>query len=159
MEVPAAVFQFHWQQESNNPGMYSAQAEFVANSSHGVAFTANGLDLRGQLPALEPNSFDSSNAPEVSATYVIPSSDGYDWVGVPDFTGLGPIGVSFTRSTGTVDSPSPFRASNPVEQQSESNATFVAGALIGVAGGALVSAGQEAISLIKDRRRSVAASE
>lgn len=125
------------------------------------AWKSNGLDLEGQLPQVQvdpaPHSKGQPVNPNVTIYYVIPNGNSYDWTGGPEpaYEPLGwehiygPPGASFEpsevwyQSVDSLASPIPISGNDNSAANSDNLRIFVAGALLGIAGGALVGAIQE----------------
>jgi hypothetical protein len=124
-------------------------AHFTVNmADFGMSF--NGLTASAAIPKI---GYIGPGTPQVLVTYPIPSASSYDWSSFPT--------TSITSShaiweTATVKTPVGVHAEastpgqvavgiNHARQASDSNKTFVAGALLGLAGGAILSAVQEAL--------------
>lgn len=113
-----------------------------------LGWDANGVAAEAQLP--EVTVFDGNNsAPgngSVFVQYGVPMAQGYDWNG-----GLRPDGatgtdVSWTELATEAVHPAPVTATNPDTVQRDSFLVFLSGALLGIAGGALIGGLQEALN-------------
>lgn len=113
---------------------------FVKAHSFGVA--SNGITASAAIPEVE---YQGPGQPTLVVTYHIPSAASYDWSSFPT--------ASVSNSTAEwqedlTNDETEARAAvgiNHAGQAAHDYEAFVAGALVGVAGGALVSAFQEAL--------------
>jgi hypothetical protein len=114
---------------------YSVKAQ-----TFGVAF--NGVNAFAAIPTV---SYAGAGTSELIILYQIPSASNYDWSSYPAFL--------TTKSSASWQIPLVRGATagriatgiNHVSQTSNDNRTFFAGALLGLAGGAILSAVQEAL--------------
>jgi hypothetical protein len=125
----------------------------LTNSTFG--WNTNGLNLEGQLPEAQVyrgqggpvfggSSFEGqplSNA-SVSIQYQISSANTYDSTGGPE-PAISELGDLWNVPASSLTSPIPISASDNSTANLDSLRVFVAGALLGIAGGALVGAIQE----------------
>ena len=119
-----------------------------------VGYDSNGTTAYAQLPLVEVplGSEPAAETPSVSVTYYIPNAKSYDWnTGPqPETAGTGTITWSLllTATSGAFQSdPVAVGGVDDAAQQRQTLMTFVAGALLGIAGGALIGALQEAIDV------------
>jgi hypothetical protein len=113
------------------------------------AWDANGVSAVVQLPSVHlrnERSRGGSDAPLVLVTYYLRPA-GYDWTGGPRPTLTHTDSVSWVQALPALTNPVLVSATNPAAQQHAAFMTFFAGALVGVAGGGLIGAVQEAIHL------------
>lgn len=113
---------------------------FVKSHSFGVSF--NGVNASAAIPDIF---YYGPGTPDLFAAYSIPSASSYDWSSYPTFVVSKSIAVwqeavihGETVGRGAV-------GINHAAQTSDDNKTFFAGALLGLAGGAILSAVQEAL--------------
>lgn len=120
------------------------------------AWNENGLDVEGQLPSvqlLNSHGGKSSNNPSVQILYTL-SDASYDWTGGPSpeythvFSTDSPHGVeaSWNLPVTELNNPTPVSGQDNSAIAWDNLRIFVAGALVGIAGGAFVGAIQEAIT-------------
>lgn len=122
----------------------SAQVRIRANR---FAFAQNATDLEGQLPAIT-DLFSGRQLPDstrILISYEIPKSLSFDWVGGPIPTFVSDRSVIWTETSAAAAQHVQISAVNRSAQIDNSNRTFFAGLLFGVAGGALVGALQESL--------------
>ncbi len=124
------------------PGLQSlvAFANFTV-AAHDFGYAFNGVTASAALPQVF---YQGRGMPTLETEYYIPSASSYDWSLVPtEFANGTRAWWDETISGGGV----PGRIAAGVDlasQQTDSNLTFAAGALTGLAGGALLWAVQEA---------------
>jgi hypothetical protein len=125
------------------PGQDGGQATAVfpvRARSLGVA--ANGLTAAAALPDVR---YQGPGTPALVSSFVIPSGSSYDWSSNPQVAAI-PAGVVFQEDiTGGVAAGRDAVGINHAAQADQGNRTFVAGVLLGLAGGALLGAVQEAL--------------
>jgi hypothetical protein len=131
-----------------------------------LAWNANGVSLEAQLPVVaitqdkflnvgQPNeriaSIPAAGNTNVSILYGVPDATAYDWTGGPAPYSVAPAssislepGATWNEHLNALNEPTPVSATNNSAVSLDSLRTFIAGALVGVAGGALVGAIQEA---------------
>ena len=112
----------------------------------GVA--SNGVTVAAAIPEI---AFTGSKGANLIATYHIPSADNYDWSSDPPST-LSNSGAAWTEAVlpGSIynSGDTAGRVASGINHTAQANddtKTFIAGALLGLAGGALLSAVQEAL--------------
>jgi hypothetical protein len=117
------------------------------------AWDENGLDVEAQLPEVQlSDPHESLNGPNVAIAYYLPS--GFDWTGGPSpvyantfhMPGayLAPGGAMvWVQSVKDLPNPIPASGTDNSAAALDSTRTFISGALLGIAGGALVGAIQE----------------
>jgi hypothetical protein len=127
------------------PGVATAHV-FVKARSFGV--NSDGITAAAAIPAI---SFAGSKGANLIAAYRIPSASSYDWSADPPsrLSGSGAVWDE-TVTPGTIYSggDTPGRVASGINHAAQANddtRIFVAGALLGLAGGALLSAVQEAL--------------
>jgi hypothetical protein len=131
-----------------------------------LPWETNGLEIEGQLPVIsigplselpgfKPQPWAPSN-PNVRIDYYVPDLTSYDWTGgpvpyvVPSRScsgcsgGRSPAYVEWNAPLSTLSAPVAVSGTNNSAATWDSFRTFAAGVLVGVAGGALVGAIQEA---------------
>jgi hypothetical protein len=110
----------------------------------------NGITASVAIPSIY---YTGPGTPVMEVHYPIPSASSYDWSAFPT-TAVSNSLALWTIVTTKSDSGGQARASTPgqvaiginhARQAADSNKTFVAGALLGLAGGAILSAVQEAL--------------
>jgi hypothetical protein len=119
-----------------------ARVEFpIKVRSFGVDY--NGVTASAAIPEIVYN---GSGTPTLFASYIIPSASSYDWSSYP------PLSVSESGAVvwdeGVIHGDTLARTAvgiNHAAQANNDTMTFIAGALLGLAGGALLSAVQEAL--------------
>jgi len=112
----------------------------VKASSYGAIY--NGVTASVAIPEIY---YHGGGTPTFLIIFAIPSASSYDWSSYPPFT--------VDQSSATWDEElnngvTPARVAvglNPAAQESKDRLTFIAGALLGLGGGALLSAVQEAL--------------
>jgi hypothetical protein len=121
--------------------VWAATANLFVNArSFGAAF--NDVNATAAIPEVM---YQGPGNPNMQVTYDIPAAASYDWSSFPTLT------VSNSTATwqvNLVNGESPGRTAvgiNAAGQASHDTRTFVAGALLGLAGGAILSAVQEAL--------------
>jgi hypothetical protein len=130
------------------PGMstWAWNEAFIVDTSQ-FAFDENGLDVEMQLPVVQVSAKDGNPAIEIG--YFL-HNPGYDWTGGPSPSygarQLGRLGwaVDWQLSANQLSNPVPVSGTDNNTAADDSYRTFASGALLGVAGGALVGAIQEA---------------
>ena len=121
-------------------GISGATLSVMANV---FGVTSNGINAFVAIPSLE---YIGPGKPEFFIYYKIPSAGNYSWSSSPDGISLSDI-VEWSRQA-TPNRPTQDIDAvgiNYAEQQRDDHFTFLAGALIGLAGAALLSAVQEAL--------------
>jgi hypothetical protein len=119
---------------------YAEATYFVKDNDFGLTY--NGIDASAAIPEVY---YKGPGTPTLQAQYDIPSASSYDW---SSFPALYANDIFATWEEPVANGRVPGRAAvgiNHAEQASDDNKTFFAGALIGLAGGALLSAVQEAL--------------
>jgi hypothetical protein len=127
------------------PGVSTAHV-FVKAPNFGV--TSNGVSVAAAIPEI---AFTGSKGANLTAKYHIPSADSYDWSADPPST-LSNSGAVWTEDVlpGSIynSGDTAGRVASGINHTAQANddtKTFIAGALLGLAGGALLSAVQEAL--------------
>ncbi len=125
-------------------GVLTAIANFSMSArSSGVVF--NGVTASAAIPTVL---YHGTGKPALAATFYIPSASSYDW---SSFSPVGTNNSSAAWWVQPVGSDTPGRVAIGIDyarQASDSNQTFIAGALLGLAGAAILSAVQEALHAI-----------
>ena len=113
---------------------------FVKARSFGVAY--NGITASA---AIQEFIYRGPGTPIFLVGYDIPSAASYDWSSFPT-AAVNNRTASWQEDLTTVDSPGRAAVGiNPAGQANHDNKTFIAGALVGLAGAAILSAIQEAL--------------
>lgn len=126
---------------------FQGRVFFTVNvADFGMSF--NGITAAAAIPKI---GYIGAGTPIVSVYYPIPSASSYDWSSFPATTvtnsyamwtiavaKIGAQALPFTRGQVAF-------GINHARQATDSKKTFVAGALLGLAGGAILSAVQEAL--------------
>jgi len=120
-----------------------------------VGFDSNGTTAYAQLPLVQVplGNEPAAETPSVSVTYNIPNAKSYDWNTGPQPQTVGTGSITWnllvTATSGTEFQSDPVAVGgvDDAAQQRQTLMTFVAGTLLGIAGGALIGAFQEAIDV------------
>ena len=130
-------------------------------------FADNGLNMEGQLPLMKASIDDPSTGlaqpsqvPVVSFSYPIPAASSFDWVGGPTPLTLSGQRAGWTESSSATAQDIPIAAIDRAAETADSNRTFVAGLLFGIAGGAGIAGLQELLHVhprVRGSGRSTAA--
>jgi hypothetical protein len=116
---------------------------FVQAKSLGV--NDNGVTALAVLPEVF---YQGYGTPEILVFYHIPSVRSFDWSALSP-AAYTPSAIGWSEPIAGYDTPSKVAVGiNESRQSSDNHVAFIAGALIGVAGGALVSAIQETLGRI-----------
>ena len=120
------------------------------------AFSYNGVEALALLPHVE---YQGPGSPIVNVLYDVPDGSNYDWSSLPP--AVNPLGLEWDEPLAFFNqgSASEMSGTNHVNGDRDDSLTFLAGALVGVGGAALIGALQEALHLWPrssdtDRRRS-----
>ncbi len=135
-------FRLNWKASSQNAGT-EAHASFKLTSPTGFGFFTNGLNLAGQLPyfAITNNGHPTHGAMGVEVQYWAPGVNEFAWPkGIQEVNADYVDWIYESSRTATEE----FSLTNPAVSRSDSLRTFIAGALVGISGGALVGSLQEA---------------
>jgi hypothetical protein len=127
--------------ESAGGLIWTATADFFVKA-HSFGVTSNGVTASAAIPEVL---YQGPGKVTLVASYIIPSAASYDWSSFPiaaatDFTAL--------WQEHLVGGDTPGRVAvgiNHAGQARDDDKTFLAGALVGLAGGALIAAIQEAL--------------
>ena len=126
------------------PGTLTADADFSMSARNsGVLF--NGVTASATIPTVF---YHGTGKPGLATTFYVPSASSYDWSSFPPVAANNSTAAWLVKRVG---SNTPGRVAigfNYARQASDSNKTFIAGALLGLAGGAILSAVQEALRAI-----------
>jgi hypothetical protein len=129
----------------------------IAIREHDLAWSQNQLSLEGELPHVDVFPDDPTpTAPTIAFSYAIPQLSRYDFTRGPQPTlalnkssWTEPTqhsqGVLLTSGGDFAVDEADFAATDHRSEQHDGDSLFIAGALVGVAGGALVGSLQEAI--------------
>lgn len=118
-------------------------------NAHDFGVTFNGVIAAAAIPQVYFKN--SSGAPPVFIQYNIPLASSYDWATFPTEFANGTLAVWYEDvSGGTLDGRAAVGINNSNEAK-DNTKTFIAGALLGLGGAALLSAIQEALHA-NDRR-------
>ena len=109
-----------------------------------LGYTANGVTASAALPELQLDG-PSGQTADMFIQYNIPSADSYDWSASPTFQTTGDSATWNEELTDGGLPTSTAVGTNHANQAKDNRNTFLAGALVGLAGGALLSAVQEAL--------------
>lgn len=128
--------------ESADGLIWTATADFFVKA-HSFGVTSNGVTASAAIPEVL---YQGPGKLTLLASYNIPSAASYDWSSFPiaaakDFTAL--------WQQNLVGGDTPGRVAvgiNHAGQARDDDKTFLAGALVGLAGGALIAAAQEVLN-------------
>jgi hypothetical protein len=124
--------------------------EYFLVKARSLGVSDNGINALAALPEIF---YDGTGAPEVLVGYRIPAAASYDWSALPPAAFTGST-VSWTEPIAGYDTPTKIAVGiNQARQSSDNHLAFIAGALIGVAGGAVLSAIQKGLENILERPR------
>ena len=133
---------------------YSAQLNFDGGTfdlnfkihSPNFSFSSNGVEALAKLPLVE---YQGPGNPMINVIYLIDNGSSYDWSPLVPSASLGGDWVEWDQPVAFFNrsSASEVAGTNHANQDSDSNYTFLAGALVGVGGSALIGAMQEALHL------------
>lgn len=122
-----------------SPGIATADF-FVKARSFGVAY--NGITASAAIPEFI---YRGPGTPMFLVGFDIPSAASYDWSSFPT-AAVNNHTASWQEDLTSVDSPGRAAVGiNPAGQANHDNTTFIVGALVGLAGAAILSAIQEAL--------------
>jgi hypothetical protein len=141
---------------------WNSIADFSLTLPH-FAWSTNGLNVQAMLPAvaitrdLPPSASAAARSADpgtaapgntsVTVSYELPRGDSYDWTGGPapySFTAQsGHAGVTWLEPLSALSVPALATGTSESEVNLDNLRTFLAGALVGIGGGALVGAIQE----------------
>jgi hypothetical protein len=126
--------------DKSNPSQETAYETYVAKKTKEFGDVANGLTASAAIP-LVTCTCSASQVPLLQVQYNIPGADNYDWSSFPDQK-ITPAGVIWQEPLATYGE-TPGRVATGVDtatQHTDGIWTFVAGAFVGIAGGALLAA-------------------
>jgi hypothetical protein len=127
---------------------------FYLQSPNDVGYSTNGVEVVGRLPSLSFFSYTTGQYQDGftnDVSYTIPGASSFDWVSAdPTYVS---DAVYWDRSPEAAKTGQWFSASNHSASQQDSTDTFIAGAFVGVAGGALIAVLQEALDAHRPRRK------
>ncbi len=141
-----------WQ--SGGAGSFDqAEAQFTVDSATGFGYLTNGVELAGQLPyvLVMNGEAPSKSKSKLFVTYQIPSVKEFAWPStrVPFKEPFSDDRVTWFSETyvegDAASNPETFSVVNRSEQRFDSIRTFIAGAVVGIAGGAFVGGLQEVL--------------
>ncbi|MBO0771173.1 MAG: hypothetical protein J2P35_06935 [Actinobacteria bacterium] len=125
------------------PGPESGRAstEFLVRARR-FGVSVNGVTAAAALPDV---TYQGPGTPRLVSSFVIPSGSSYDWSSVPE-AAASRAGVVFQDDITAGHAPARDAVGiNHAGQAAQNDRTFVAGILLGLAGGALLGAVQEAL--------------
>ena len=126
------------------PGSGRASTEFLLRARH-FGVTVNGVTAAAPLPDV---TYQGPGTPRLVSSFVIPSGSSYDWSSVPQ-AAANRAGVVFQEDITAGLLPGRDAVGiNHAGQAAQNDRTFVAGILLGLAGGALLGAVQEALHAV-----------
>lgn len=128
------------------PGPESGRATtaFLVRARH-FGVTANGVTAAAALPDV---TYQGPGTPRLVSSFVLPSGSSYDWSSVPQAAAIR-AGVVFQEDiTAGLAQGRDVVGINHAGQAAQNDRTFVAGVLVGLAGGALLGAVQEALHAV-----------
>lgn len=146
-----------------HPSLVLLQKRMVSRtvdvSSKPFGYATNGLDASVALPELL---YTGHVQPSFYVHAAIRNAQNYGWTGVaPEF--LSPTGAQWLELSASAPitsnavqqevAPNNATGVNPAAQDDDNRLTFLAGALLGVGGGALIAALQESVPLVAEDRR------
>jgi hypothetical protein len=142
-----AVVQYQWAGtlafKLSPDGLLMAEEDFFIQTPH-FGEVYNGVNASAAIPEIDYQGPDNPEPP-LATQYIIPSASSYDWSSLPTEGTTGPdatwaerLPLGFTPARVAV-------GINHAAQSDDSTKTFIAGALLGLAGGAILSAFQEAL--------------
>jgi hypothetical protein len=141
-------------------GVWDFTFQFTVQSAD-LGWDANGLNVESQIPAFsftqqvaKPGSVRLTSVPgaddtHVTVTYGVPNAAGYDWTGGPapysavSSSKYQPVGVTWIEPLSALSVAIPVDATDNSTVSLDNQRLFLAGALLGIGGGALVGAIQE----------------
>jgi hypothetical protein len=110
--------------------------------AHSFGKTFNGVTASAAIPSV---TYNDSGTPILETQYTIPSASSYDWSAFPTQFANGTIARWNEQVNGGTAEGRAAVGVNHANQSDDDNKTFVAGALLGLAGAAFLSAVQEAL--------------
>ena len=139
-QVQSAAFKKH----SFLPG-FGMQMQAIAYffiKAHDFGETYNGVNASVALPQIQ---YTGPGSPTVAIQYHLPSASSYDWSSFQTYYVNGSYAVWSEQLTKGLVAGRAAVGINFTNQKRDNQYTFLAGALVGLAGGALLSAVQEAL--------------
>lgn len=127
---------------SSNSGLMAQEDFFIQAFRFGEVY--DGVNASASIPQIDYHGPDNPEPP-MATQYIVPSASSYDWSPLPALGTAGPdvnwveylpSGVTESRVAAGI---------NHAAQSDDNTKTFIAGALLGLAGGAILSAIQEAL--------------
>ncbi|HEV2374488.1 MAG TPA: hypothetical protein VGS19_20295 [Streptosporangiaceae bacterium] len=132
---------FYWTKSVAFGSGKTATADFFVKS-HSFGVTFNGVNASAAIPEIF---YHSTGTPDLFAAYHFPSASSYDWSSYPAFFASKSTVVWQEAVTNGETVPRSAVGIDHARLASDDNKTFFAGALLGLAGGAILSAVQEAL--------------
>ena len=130
---------------ASQPGEFVADTHFSV-PTYGGGMAYNGLTASVAIPEVTISPLSAGQELLLEASYNIPSGSSYDWSPSPPSMHLFGLTIWTIRLT-TGDTPGRMVAgTNQARENSDNFRTFLAGALVALAGAALLAAFQEALS-------------
>jgi hypothetical protein len=124
---------------------YGQAFESFVVKARSLGVSDNGLNALAVLPEVF---YQGYGTPEVLVGYHIPSAANYDWSALPPAAYAGST-IAWSEPVAGEDTPPKVAVGiNQSGQSSQNHLAFIAGALIGVAGGAVLSGIQEGLGRI-----------
>jgi hypothetical protein len=142
--VPGPLPAFTWEVPLDFNAFGDAFDHFFIKAKN-LGVSDNGINAEAALPEVF---YDGLGNPEFLVGYHVPSGASYDWSALPPalFTGSN---VGWSAPLVQSDTPAKIAVGiNQSRQSSDNHLAFIAGALIGVAGGAVLSGIQEGLGRI-----------
>jgi hypothetical protein len=126
--------------DKSEPSQETAYASFIAEKNKEFGDVANGVNASAAIP-LVTCTCSTAQAPLLQAQYNLPAAISYDWSSFPAQM-ESPTGVTWQEPLAE-DGETPGRVATGVDtstQHTDGILTFIAGAFVGIAGGALLAA-------------------
>jgi len=126
--------------DKSNPSQETAYETYIAEKNKAFGDVTNGLTASAAIP-LVTCACSASQVPLLEVQYNIPGAVNYDWSSFPEQK-ITPAGITWQEPLATYGE-TPGRVATGVDtttQHTDGIWTFVAGAFVGIAGGALLTA-------------------
>lgn len=126
--------------DKSNPSQETAYESYVAKKTKEFGDVVNGLTASAAIP-LVTCACSTSQVPLLQVQYNIPGAGNYDWSSFPDQK-ITSTGITWQEPLATYGE-TPGRVATGVDtstQHTDGILTFIAGAFVGIAGGALLAA-------------------